>query len=389
MIASSGGLQQHQHQLTRRRTATGESLVGLIFRSKYGLFFLNLSLVVLIFISHNGSGGDYYDYYGNNEMIEQNYETRNKDSNINNNNVRTSGTSSSASASVTMKGTQNEDEPCPSTAATSSGVDGEQLQQEKNDAIIGKTSTVMAMATGYGIREYERFVGSLRKTGYVGNIILAVSPKIDEESEQYLLSKDVIVQKVQYVPCKIPVKPELANKALEDIEDPHDRELMTCIKHYPHLKHRWARFPLLRDYLVDHCNQHSEKCGGPVLVTDLADTIFQRNPFGVEAPYLTGLEVYEEFYTIRTTNWLTDWPIYDCKNVHYDEPMLCSGTTAGTYHAILDYLQVMEDEMNVWMKSTKCCCFATNGDDQSIHNYIYYNHQLDSVRGGVRAIPNR
>merc|ERR1712194_19226 len=42
-----------------------------------------------------------------------------------------------------------------------------------------------------------------------------------------------------------------------------------------------------------------------------------------------------------------------------------------------------------WMQSTVCCCFQTNGDDQSIHNYIYYNHQLDSVGGGVQAIPNR
>jgi hypothetical protein len=157
------------------------------------------------------------------------------------------------------------------------------------------------------------------------------------------------------------------------------------------LDHRWARFPLLRDYLLE-CGGHPEplvQCGGPVLVTDLADTIFQRNPFGIDAPFIEGLQVFEEFHTIRTTNWLTDWPIGDCKGVHYDEPMLCSGTTVGTRAAILDYLNIMEYEMNIWMSSEICCCFKTNGDDQSIHNYIYYNHQLDVVDGGVKAIPNR
>jgi len=243
------------------------------------------------------------------------------------------------------------------------------------------------MGTGYHLYDYQRYVGSLRKTGFEGNIILAVAPDIDAISEEYLRSKNVIFHKVRYVECSHPVKDPSKARA----GDQHDQELVTCLDPYPTLKHRWARFPLLRDYLLD-CGGHAQpevQCGGPVLVSDLRDTVFQRNPFGPEAPRVTGLQVFAEHYTIRTTHWLVDWPVGDCKGVHYDEPMLCSGTTIGTRRAMLQYLDIFHKEMNAWMEDPKCCCFDTNGDDQSMHNYLFYSHALDSVDGGARAIPNR
>eukprot|EP00536_Pseudo-nitzschia_multiseries_P006951 jgi/Psemu1/140135/gw1.154.50.1 len=245
----------------------------------------------------------------------------------------------------------------------------------------------MAMATGYSLYDYESYVGSLRKTGFTGNIILAVAPNIDRQSEDYLKSKNVIVKKVQYVDCSHPVKDTKA----ADADNFHDRELLTCLDPYPKLKHRWARFPLLRDFLLE-CGGHERpeiQCGGPVLISDLRDTFFQRNPFGPEAPKVRGLQVFREHYTIRTTHWLVDWPVGDCKGVHYDEPMLCSGTTIGTRQAMLDYLEIFHQEMNTWMESPKCCCFDTNGDDQSMHNYLYYSGMLNGVNGGVEAVTNR
>ena len=121
----------------------------------------------------------------------------------------------------------------------------------------------------------------------------------------------------------------------------------------------------------------------------MRDTIFQRNPFDKES--IIGLQVFQEFYTVRTTHWLVDWPVGDCKNVHYDEAMLCSGTTIGTRNAMIDYLNIMQIEMYEWMSHPICCCFDTNGDDQSMHNYLYYSGKLNntSIRGGVTSIINR
>jgi len=259
---------------------------------------------------------------------------------------------------------------------------------EANEPDLHETSTVMAMATGYNVIDYMRFVGSLRKSGFMGNIILVVSAKIEEKEENYLLEKNVIMHKAQYVNCSHPVNEKLLEK---DNLDSHSKELITCVHPYPKLKHRWARFPLLRDLFLECGGQQNPeiKCGGPVLITDMRDTVFQRNPFGPEAPKVHGLQVFEEHYTIRTTHWLVDWPVNACKGVHYDEPMLCSGTTIGTRQAMLDYLNIFEGEMNVWMESPKCCCFETNGDDQSMHNYMYYSGMLDGVTGGVTAVKNR
>ncbi|KAG7358949.1 hypothetical protein IV203_015538 [Nitzschia inconspicua] len=60
--------------------------------------------------------------------------------------------------------------------------------KEANDGTMSppqnsSTATVMAMATGYRLDAYKRFVGSLRKSGYQGHIILAVSPKLEPETE--------------------------------------------------------------------------------------------------------------------------------------------------------------------------------------------------------------
>jgi hypothetical protein len=64
--------------------------------------------------------------------------------------------------------------------------------------------------------------------------------------------------------------------------------------------------------------------------------------------------------------------------------MLCSGTTIGPRHVMLDYLQLMYREMKVWIEDPQCR-FNINGDDQSIHNYLYYTGQFPA---GTRSIPH-
>jgi hypothetical protein len=64
--------------------------------------------------------------------------------------------------------------------------------------------------------------------------------------------------------------------------------------------------------------------------------------------------------------------------------MLCSGSTVGTRQAMLKYLTVMYEEMKVWITTDKCR-FDVNGDDQSMHNYLFYSGQLPFAT----AIANR
>lgn len=229
-------------------------------------------------------------------------------------------------------------------------------------------ATVMGMASGYDLSVYERFVGTLRKTGYKGHIILGVSPDVSQSILDYFNYRNVIPKPLPLVNCSY--APHNKN---EQKNDSHVQERNTCVHPYNDIKLRWSRFPLARDWLQD-----CKTCTGPVLIMDVRDSYFQLDPFaGPGSPdIIDGLQVYEEYKSQTTMHWLTKWPIETCKNiVYHNKPMLCSGTTTGTREAMLQYLEIMYQEMKRWMQDPKCH-FPINGDDQSIHNFLYYSGQL-------------
>ena len=170
-------------------------------------------------------------------------------------------------------------------------------------------ATVIGMATNYRLSTYTDFVGSLRKTGYEGHIILGVSPKKDSEDgkwrripddvKAYLLSQNVTMKHIQYVPCE------------------HKLGSEGCAHPYPDIKSRWSRFPLARDWL-----EECATCTGPVLITDVRDSFFQENPFGTtsdgqDPPVVEGLQVFEENPIQTTDHWLVEWPVRECKNITF------------------------------------------------------------------------
>lgn len=251
----------------------------------------------------------------------------------------------------------------------------EQEQEQEQQQLAPQESThatVMGMATNYGVGTYKRFVGSLRRSGYQGNIILIISLNPEPGVEEYLSSQNVTMKRLNIVNCSTIIMKKQDSK--KQRVDPNEKEVMTCADPYPDLKIRWGRFGLLRDYL-DEC----KSCTGPVLVADVRDTFFQRDPFGPEAPPIPPgqLQVFREHRKMRTTHWLVRTPVEVCKQIKiFDEPMLCSGTTIGTRDAMLQYLADMVTEMRLWMQNKRCCCNKMSGDDQSIHNYLYYAGKL-------------
>lgn len=227
------------------------------------------------------------------------------------------------------------------------------------------TATVMGMASGYELAVYQRFVGSLRKAGYQGHIILGVAPDVSPEILEYFKYRRVTPKILRWVNCTYAEDLKEASS-----NNKHKKELRTCAYPYADIKIRWSRFPLARDWLRD-----CDTCTGPVLIMDVRDSLFQLDPFGMGSPTITGLQVYEEDKSQTTQHWLTQWPIGTCKGVQYNETMLCSGTTSGTRAAMLKYLDIMYAEMKVWINEPRCR-FGINGDDQSMHNYLYYSGQL-------------
>ena len=245
-----------------------------------------------------------------------------------------------------------------------------------------ENAAVLAMATNYDLETHRIFVGSLRRSGFKGSIILAVEPDLSEEIHAYLTEQNVTMKVPTKTLCTYR-KPEGEPERPDDSDD--DDELRTCYRPYPYLKQRWARFPLLRDYL-----RECARCTGPALFTDYRDTYFQCNPFsGEHFGSLEELQLFREHESQRTTHWLVDGPVSKCKNVRFDEPMLCSGTTIGTRNALLSYANAMHEEMKAWMEDEKCCCNDMVGDDQSIHNYLHYAGRFNFSGVNTVAVRNR
>lgn len=257
-----------------------------------------------------------------------------------------------------------------SLKVTEAGVDisSPDLYQEGPPAgIHSRDATVIGMASGYSLEVYERFVGSLRKTGYQGHIILGVSPDVSPEILEYFRYRRVTPQRLDLQNCTYAAR------------DPTQQPI--CTAPYLNMKPRWSRFPLQRDWL-----EACQTCTGPVITMDVRDSFFQQDPFGPGSPPVRGLMLTEEDASSRVNgHWLTDVPFAQCKGIHLNETMICSGTTLGTRVAMLKYFGIIYREMVEWAADADHCEYRFQGGDQAVHNYLYYSGQLSFAT----VVPNR
>jgi hypothetical protein len=133
-----------------------------------------------------------------------------------------------------------------------------------------------------------------------------------------------------------------------------------------------VRYPLYYLYLAGKEERYEN-----VMLTDVRDVIFQRNPF--DFPNKGELCVFLEDERER---------LVDCRfntlliNHGYGETVLkeigenlisCSGVTIGGYAAIMRYLELMVDQM-IRMKGHPI------GMDQGVHNFLLYKEKLTGAR---------
>ena len=125
----------------------------------------------------------------------------------------------------------------------------------------------------------------MQYSGYQGQIFLGLDPVVKDDCiVPYLISQNVsqnvTIKYLSYVKC---------NSFNEAVLQSNDGD-QNCAHPYPDLKIRWSRFPLWRDWL-----QECKVCTGPVLVTDVRDVVFQRNPFSSKyASNVRGLQIFDD-----------------------------------------------------------------------------------------------
>lgn len=118
-----------------------------------------------------------------------------------------------------------------------------------------------------------------------------------------------------------------------------------------------------------------------VMITDLRDVVFQRDPF---SDPVTGLELYLEDGSERiggdgfNTRWLRELYGEEFVNARRGQLLSCSGVVVGTRGAMLAYLAEMIDGI-IWRRRPMGC------HDQGVHNALIQTGRLPSAQ----LIPNQ
>jgi hypothetical protein len=266
---------------------------------------------------------------------------------------------------------------------TKKNLKGESLHSQTFAAkpLFGRTHKgsdgIFALAAGYDLISFQRFIGSLQKSGYSEDIVLGVSPKstLKVGVEEYLRLTNVIAYEI-HVECRDTAVCKLDKKFL-GVADPKPYRTFDNIRY--ELYYYWLQY---------------YQNNSMILVTDFRDVFFQSNPFAkwglhstrTKLPYELHLFAENTVFNIGNCSFNGKW-ISTCfgKEAHEaigPSPIICSGSTLGSYEGMQHYLRVMLFSM--WKHYGNC---LMHGSDQGHHNYLYYNGYFNSHLGNPVVYP--
>ena len=241
------------------------------------------------------------------------------------------------------------------------------------------TDAIFALACNYNERFYQRFVGTLRDTGYNDDIVLAVSPpaKMAPGVGDYVKAKNVVAYAFE-VDCD---KKDSCRFKDDFLGYPDPRPYRTFANIRYALYEYWLRYYSANSY---------------VLILDFRDTFFQGQPF---IPSFGKFESRTPKYELHVfaENFKVKWIkkcVYNSLWVGRcfgpealaaigSEAVLCSGSTLGSFQGIDHYVSTMlrsMDKVQCWRKGIE--------SDQGYQNYLYYNGRFDNPHGVGNATFN-
>jgi hypothetical protein len=138
-----------------------------------------------------------------------------------------------------------------------------------DDDDYSSSATVIGMAMGYNVNTLRGFIGSLRKSGFLGHIILGVAEDVSPEVLDYFWFRNVTYKVLAKAKCTHHPWFDGNKTAMEEQKilrpDAYDN-LSYCVSPYTNIKSRWVKYPLARDWLLE-----CKTCTGPVLLADIRE----------------------------------------------------------------------------------------------------------------------
>ncbi|KAK7253877.1 hypothetical protein SO694_00002816 [Aureococcus anophagefferens] len=263
-----------------------------------------------------------------------------------------------------------------------------------NDAVMG-------LAFGYGAEAYRVFVGSLRKAGFAGDVVLATSEaaKMRPGVEAYLRSQRVLAYGFRFSCASMRMGRRLLGTpggcVLLDwyaAGDPRRPRPLALARYEMYAT--WLRYYDERSY---------------ALLVDTRDTFFQADPFeGLKRRRPLDLYVFQEHRELKTigrcpfnSGWLScfdkprgesiaawrgilDRPTPLVKK-HFDAPVHCSGSTLGSRDGARRYVAAMLDAFDEFACHESA--FDAIQSDQGYHNYLFLSGRLGALVPNVTSVP--
>ena len=232
---------------------------------------------------------------------------------------------------------------------------------------------VLGAVENYQRRDIVPFIRSLEAVGYSGDVVFFVS-NISSDLRSFL--RDHGVRMVSYRRLRGPIARGLRiimNWFLDRFRRRFNRELVS--PRHPLFRYIWhihaSRYFLYFEYMKS-VNEEYEL----ILLTDVRDVVFQRDPFTFEISgsvctfeEYPGISIGQEFFN---SWWIRDLFGESCMRGMRDRTIYCSGVTFGTQTGIQSYLNTMTDLLS-----------RRHGPyrfDQGAHNYIVYKELLHGLQ---------
>jgi hypothetical protein len=195
--------------------------------------------------------------------------------------------------------------------------------------VVGSKNLIMGTWTNLPFQGLERFIASLRRTSFDGDVCVFVDA-VPPATVKALMAHGVIVERA-------------TRFAL------------------PQLNFQASRYHNYQEFLGRYGDDYDK-----VMITDLRDVLFQSDPFAT--PWPADLVFAQERRRVGdcTSNqgWIAQaYGEAMADNLRYCM-ISCSGTTFGTVHAMQRYLELMINEL------ASRPIPITGGLDQGVHNYV-------------------
>ena len=260
-----------------------------------------------------------------------------------------------------------------------------------------EVDAVFAYFEGYTIHYFLSFVESLRRTGFDGDVVLAIASKpiLNEGIWDYLTQQPHVVVYHSDLDCLDPKQMNPAPRRI--LQGDLDIFQMCYLNHVYGWKSkngtvtgtapdpREARVvaTLRYEWYWIWLQQYHNNAW--IMVIDARDSFFQVNPFAdlprQSDPHVSQGRLY--FYgensnatrlgkSPKNTNWLKYGYGIKVLDSLREKPTICSGGTMGEAVAMEQYLRALINEKDETV-------IRMTGSDQGFHNYLYYSGKLRNV----------